>query len=199
MRIVIATANPAKLEELRSLLAPLDAGLLPRTAFSSEEIPETGLSFVENALIKARHAAKVAGLPAIADDSGIEVDALRGAPGIYSARYAGAQASDDDNLQKLLNELRGVPEAQRTARYRCVVVYMRHAEDPFPLICDGTWEGVITMTPRGSGGFGYDPIFYLPELRLTAAELSAEEKNRLSHRGQALRCLLGELRKHTRQ
>lgn len=193
MRIVIATANPGKLQELRNLLAPIYASLFPRSEFSVEEVPETGLSFAENAIIKARHAASVSGLPAIADDSGIEVDALHGAPGIYSARYAGSQASDRDNLQKLLHELRDVPEARRTARYRCVLVYMRRADDPFPLICSGTWNGLIASAPSGQGGFGYDPIFYLPELRLTAAELSSEEKNRRSHRGQALRCLLREL------
>lgn len=194
MRIVLATGNPGKLLELQALLAELGATVLPKSIFSNEDVAETGLSFVENALIKARHAAQISGLPAIADDSGIEVDALRGAPGIYSARYAGPQASDRDNLDKLLSDLQSVPEPQRTARYCCALVYMRHSEDPFPIVCQASWEGRIARAPRGTGGFGYDPIFWLDELALSAAELSADEKNRLSHRGQALRALLAELK-----
>lgn len=194
MRIVLATANPGKLLELQALLAELGATVLPKSVFSNEEVAETGLSFVENALIKARHAARISKLPAIADDSGIEVDALRGAPGIYSARYAGPRASDRDNLDKLLLDLQSVPEPQRTARYCCALVYMRHFEDPFPIVCQASWEGRIARAPRGTGGFGYDPIFWLDELAMSAAELSAGEKNRLSHRGQALRALLAELK-----
>ncbi|PZN33741.1 MAG: non-canonical purine NTP pyrophosphatase, RdgB/HAM1 family, partial [Proteobacteria bacterium] len=154
---------------------------------------ETGSSFVEDANLKARHAARAAGLAAIADDSGLEVDALGGAPGIHSARYAGGDASDADNLQKLLVELRDVPPAQRTARYRCALVYLRGPLDPAPLVCQASWEGRIVDRPRGTGGFGYDPIFELLDRPLTVAELSAEEKNRLSHRGQALRALVAQL------
>jgi XTP/dITP diphosphohydrolase len=152
-------------------------------------VEETGLSFVENALLKARNAALHTGLPALADDSGLEVDALHGAPGIYSARYAGAQASDDDNNRKLLAELAHVPDPQRGARYQCVVVYLCHDRDPMPVIRQGTWQGVIARDYRGAGGFGYDPLFYLPEYGRTAAELTAEKKNRISHRAQAMRAL----------
>jgi XTP/dITP diphosphohydrolase len=149
-------------------------------------VEETGLTFVENAILKARNAASHSGLPAIADDSGIEVDALQGAPGIYSARYAGLNASDGDNCRKLLDELKDVHELDRTARFQCLLVYMRHAEDPTPMIFQGTWEGSILMSPQGENGFGYDPVFYVPSEGCSAAELDAEVKNRLSHRGQAL-------------
>jgi len=194
MRLVLATNNPGKLAELQALLAPLAMEVLPQSRFTSTAVAETGLSFVENAILKARHAASVSGLPAIADDSGIEVDALHGAPGIYSARYSGADATDQENLDKLLFELRAVPAPRRTARYRCALVFMRWDLDPSPLICQASWEGVIIDTPRGSGGFGYDPIFNLPDRNLTAAELGAQEKNRISHRGQALRALVEKLR-----
>ena len=194
MRLVLATNNSGKLAELQALLAPLAMDVVPQSRFTSTAAAETGLSFVENAILKARHAARASGLPAIADDSGIEVDALHGAPGIYSARYASAGATDRENLQKLLFELRAVPAARRTARYRCALVFMRWDLDPSPLICQASWEGVIIDTPRGAGGFGYDPIFNLPDCNLTAAELVAEEKNRLSHRGQALRALVEILR-----
>lgn len=194
MRLVLATNNPGKLAELQALLAPLAIEVLPQSRFTSTAVAETGLTFVENAILKARHAATVSGLPAIADDSGIEVDALHGAPGIYSARYAGASATDHENLDKLLLELRGVPAAKRTARYRCALVFMRWDLDPSPLICQASWDGVIIDTPRGAGGFGYDPIFNLPDRGLTAAELEAHEKNRISHRGQALRALVERLR-----
>jgi XTP/dITP diphosphohydrolase len=194
MRLVLATNNSGKLAELQALLAPLAMDVLPQSRFTSIAVAETGLSFVENAILKARHAARASGLPAIADDSGIEVDALHGAPGIYSARYAGADATDQENLAKLLFELRDVPAADRTARYRCALVFMRWDLDPSPLICQASWDGVIIDTPRGAGGFGYDPIFNLPDRNLTAAELGAQEKNRLSHRGQALRALVEKLR-----
>ncbi|HMN45825.1 MAG TPA: RdgB/HAM1 family non-canonical purine NTP pyrophosphatase [Povalibacter sp.] len=193
MRLVLATGNRGKLQELQALLAPLAIDVLPQSQFTSVAAEETGLSFVENAILKARHAAHVSGLPAIADDSGIEVDALRGAPGIYSARYAGDRASDQQNLDKLLHDLRDVPLAQRTARYRCALAFMRWDSDASPLVCQASWEGRIVDTPRGSGGFGYDPIFEV-EPGVTAAELPAEEKNRRSHRGQALRQLVAELR-----
>lgn len=185
-KIVLATGNPGKARELNALLVDLGLEVMPQSAFRIPEIEETGLSFVENAILKARNAAQHSGLPAVADDSGLEVDALDGSPGIYSARYAGPKASDWDNLEKLLLELRQLPDGQRSAHYQCLLVYMRHALDPTPIICQGTWEGVIARAPRGENGFGYDPIFYLPALKKTAAELDPAEKNRLSHRGQAL-------------
>lgn len=196
MRVVVATNNPGKLQELRALLAPLAFEVLPQSAFTSVAVDETGLTFVENAILKARHAAEISGLPAIADDSGLEVDALHGAPGIHSARYAGDEASDDANLKKLLAELRAVPESQRAARYRCALVFMRWNLDPAPLVCQASWEGRIIDTPRGSGGFGYDPVFELPDRGVTAAELPAQEKNRLSHRGRALQELASQLQAH---
>ncbi|HEY7639482.1 MAG TPA: RdgB/HAM1 family non-canonical purine NTP pyrophosphatase [Steroidobacteraceae bacterium] len=194
MRVVLATGNPGKLHELRAMLAPLAIEVVPLSDFTRAAVAETGLSFVENAIIKARHAAQLAQLPAIADDSGLEVDALRGAPGIYSARYAGEHASDADNLRKLLAALHGRPVAERGGRYCCALVYMRWAEDPFPLVSQATWEGRIAVAPRGTGGFGYDPVFELPP-GVTVAELPAAEKNQLSHRGQALRGLVAQLQR----
>lgn len=188
-QIVLASGNPGKLREFRDLFNGGGIELLPQSAFEVPAAEETGLSFVENALLKARNASLHTGLPALADDSGIEVDALHGAPGIYSARYAGNGATDGDNNRRLLDELEQVPDAQRGARYQCVIVYLRHARDPMPVICQGTWEGRIARDYRGDGGFGYDPLFYLPEYGCTAAELTAEEKNRVSHRGQATRAL----------
>lgn len=193
MRVVLATANLKKLAELQALLAPLAMDVVPQSAFTGVSADETGLTFVENAILKARHAAKASGLPAIADDSGIEVDALHCAPGIYSARYAGPDATDQRNLDKLLAELRDVAPNERTARYRCALVYMRWELDPAPLICQASWEGVIIDNPRGTGGFGYDPIFKLVDRDVTAAELPAAEKNRISHRGIALRALVESL------
>jgi XTP/dITP diphosphohydrolase len=185
-KLVLASGNPGKLRELSALLDDLGHELLPQSDFNVPEAEETGTTFVENAIIKARHAAERTGLPALADDSGIEVDALDGAPGVYSARFAGNDANDDANNALLVEKLRDVPAGQRNARYRAVIVFMRHAGDPSPLICEGSWEGMIQLSPQGDGGFGYDPYFYLPELGCTSAELSAAEKNRLSHRGQAL-------------
>ena len=187
--IVLASNNAGKVREFSQLLADVRIQVIPQGEVGVPEVAETGLSFVENAILKARNAARFSGLPAMADDSGIEVDALNGAPGIYSARYAGPGAGDADNLRKLLVDLEGVPDARRTARYQCVLAYLRHAADPTPLICQGTWEGLILRAPRGENGFGYDPIFLVPTHRLTAAELDPAEKNRLSHRGQALRQL----------
>ena len=185
-RLVLASGNPGKLRELKRILDGLGYDLHPQSEFGVSEAEETGTTFVENAIIKARHAAAHTGLPALADDSGIEVDALDGAPGVYSARFAGAGADDAANNALLVEKLRDLPADRRTARYRAVIVLMRHAADPSPLICEGSWEGLIQLEPAGTGGFGYDPYFYLPALGCTSAELSADEKNRLSHRGQAL-------------
>lgn len=192
-RIVLASNNVGKVREINQLLAEQQIEILPQSECGVPDVEETGLSFVENAILKARNAAAHSGLPAIADDSGIEVDALRGAPGIYSARFAGAGASDQANLEKLLEELAPVPDDQRSARFQCLLVYMRHGSDPTPLICQGTWEGRILHAPRGENGFGYDPVFFVPGQDRSAAELPPEIKNRLSHRGQALQKLLVEL------
>jgi XTP/dITP diphosphohydrolase len=192
-RAVLASANLGKLRELASLLAPAGFELLSQAALGIHSVPETGTSFLENALLKARHAAAAAGLPALADDSGIEVDALGGRPGAFSARFAGEGASDAANLARLLAELAGVPEQRRSARYRCVVAWVRTADDPAPLTSEGTWEGRIALAPRGSGGFGYDPAFIPAGEQRTAAELSAVEKNQVSHRAQALARLVAAL------
>jgi len=192
MRVVLATNNAGKVRELSELLAPLGIEVLPQSQFTTVSAEETGLSFIENAILKARHAAEAAGLPAIADDSGIEVDALHGAPGIYSARYAGAGASDSSNLEKLLADVRS--HANRAARYQCALAYVRWPGDPSPLICQASWEGRVIDVPRGTGGFGYDAIFEIAELGVTAAEMSAADKNRVSHRGKALRELVAQLR-----
>ena len=192
-KIVLASGNQGKVREINQILAGLDMEVVPQSDFDVPEIEETGLTFVENAILKARNATKCTGLPAIADDSGLEVDALRGAPGIYSARYAGPDTDDSKNLQKVLQEMAGIPEAERTARFQCLLVYMEHDLDPTPIICQGTWEGRITTAPAGENGFGYDPVFFVLEHGCTSAQLSAEEKNRLSHRGQALQCLLRAL------
>jgi XTP/dITP diphosphohydrolase len=197
-RIVLATGNPGKLRELRSLLSSLPVQVVPQSDFDLEEAEENGLSFVENALIKARHASRHTGLPAIADDSGLAVDALGGAPGIYSSRYAGGQASDSDNVARLLQVMQDTDKARRTARFHCVAVYVAHADDPAPLICQGEWEGSIASQPIGEGGFGYDPVFLLPDGR-TAAQLAREEKNCVSHRARAMRCLVSALEKRLGQ
>ena len=185
-QLVLASGNSGKLLELSAILDDLGYQLTAQSEFNVEEVAETGTTFVENAIIKARHAAKQTGLAALADDSGIEVDALNGAPGVYSARFSGPGASDATNNALLVEKLHAVPVAERSARYRAVIVLMRHAADPSPLICEGSWEGVIQLQPAGDGGFGYDPYFFLPELGCTSAELSAADKNRLSHRGKAL-------------
>ncbi|MFQ5487648.1 MAG: RdgB/HAM1 family non-canonical purine NTP pyrophosphatase [Gammaproteobacteria bacterium] len=193
--IVLATGNSGKVREMAALLEPLAVHILPQSAFTVPEIEETGLTFVENAILKARNACRHTGLPTIADDSGLAVDALRGAPGIYSSRYAGAAADDRANVEKLLADLADTPEEARSARFICLMVYLRHAEDPTPLICQGSWEGLILRAPRGSGGFGYDPVFYVPSHDCSSAELPPEVKNRLSHRGQALRQLVERLQR----
>ncbi|KAA6185305.1 RdgB/HAM1 family non-canonical purine NTP pyrophosphatase [Thiohalocapsa marina] len=184
--LVLASNNAGKVREINQMLSGTGIRVRPQGEFGIGEADETGLSFVENAILKARHASQACGLPAIADDSGLEVDALNGAPGIYSARYAGAGAGDAANNDKLLAALRGLPETERSARFQCVLVYLHHAEDPTPLICQGTWEGRILDAPRGQHGFGYDPIFFVPEQGCSSAELDPARKNALSHRGQAL-------------
>jgi XTP/dITP diphosphohydrolase len=193
-RIVLASNNRGKIREFNELLTDLEIEVHPQGEFGVPEVEETGLTFVENAILKARHASLHTGLPAIADDSGIEVDALNGAPGIYSARYAGAGAGDAANVEKLLEALQEVPEAERAARFQCLLVYMRHGSDPTPIICQGTWEGRILFEPVGENGFGYDPVFHVPTHICSAAELPADVKNALSHRGQALRQLVSRLK-----
>ncbi|MCG7929868.1 MAG: RdgB/HAM1 family non-canonical purine NTP pyrophosphatase [Candidatus Thiodiazotropha lotti] len=192
-RIVLASNNAGKVREINQLLASEQITVVPQKDFNIPDAIEDGLSFVENAIKKARHASSLSGLPAIADDSGIEVDALSGAPGIYSARFAGAGASDEENLQKLLSCIEDIPEEKRTARFQCLMVYMRHAEDPTPIICQGSWEGRILFEPQGENGFGYDPIFYVPTHDCSSAQLEPQTKNSLSHRGQALKALLQAL------
>ncbi|EJL86663.1 XTP/dITP diphosphatase [Pantoea sp. GM01] len=193
-KVVLATGNPGKVRELADLLAAFGLDIVAQTELGVESAEETGLTFIENAILKARHAADITGLPAIADDSGLAVDALGGAPGIYSARYAGVDASDQQNLEKLLVALENVPEGKRQAQFHCVLVYVRHAADPTPLVFHGSWTGEITRSAAGEGGFGYDPIFYVPELGKTAAELSKDEKRAVSHRGKALTLLLEAMR-----
>ncbi len=189
IRIVLASNNPGKQREIAQLLSGYEIEVIPQSNFNVEDVEESGLTFVENAILKARHASAAANLPAIADDSGIEVDALGGAPGIYSARYAGPGSSDQDNNDKLLAELDGVPDELRRARFQCIVVFMRYAKDATPVICSGTWQGYILHHPRGTHGFGYDPLFYVPTHQCASAELPPEVKNQISHRAQALRAL----------
>jgi XTP/dITP diphosphohydrolase len=191
--LVLASANPGKIKELQQMLGGLGFNILPQTQLNIEDIEETGLSFVENSILKARNAAAHANLPAIADDSGLEVDFLDGAPGIYSARFAGEGATDATNRDKLLELMKNAPENQRSARYQTVIVYMRHANDPTPLICQGTWEGTIALSEKGEGGFGYDPIFQVTETNCRAAELDRQTKNKISHRGKAIANLLMRL------
>jgi len=194
--IVIASGNKGKLREIEQVVTPLGFSITPQTALGITDADETGLTFIENALIKARHAATITQQPALADDSGLEVDFLQGQPGIYSSRYAGTDASDSDNVSKLLQALEGVPEQQRTARFQCVIVYLRHANDPTPIICQGSWEGRIATAPAGESGFGYDPVFYVPSEQCVAAELTADTKNKLSHRGKALAALIEQFKKN---
>jgi XTP/dITP diphosphohydrolase len=193
VRVVLASGNSGKLRELGSLVAPFGFDLVAQSTLGVETPAETGKTFAENALLKARHAAAATNLPALADDSGIEVDALGGRPGIYSARYAGEGANDQANLRKMLDEMRDVPAPQRTARYHCVIAFVTTATDPAPILANGTWEGTLIHEPRGLGGFGYDPIFVPRGFDRTAAELDPGEKNSLSHRGQALRVLVMQL------
>ncbi|AQP36971.1 XTP/dITP diphosphatase [Vibrio anguillarum] len=192
-KIVLATGNQGKVREMADLLVDFGFDVVAQTELNVPEAEETGTTFIENAIIKARHAAKITGLPAIADDSGLEVDYLQGAPGIYSARYAGENASDQQNLEKLLAAMEGVPDEQRTARFHCVLVFMRHENDPTPLVCHGTWQGRILHQAHGSNGFGYDPIFFVPEDNCASAELLPARKKQLSHRGKALKMLFKTL------
>ena len=193
MKVVLASNNPGKLRELDAVLRPMGWELVAQSALEVPEAEETGTTFEANALLKARHAAACTGLAALADDSGIEVDALDGRPGVYSARYAGPQCDDEANNRLLLRELEGVPEDRRSARYQCVIVLVRDAEDPDPLIARGVWEGRILDVPRGSNGFGYDPLFYVPTHGCASAELAPDAKNAISHRGAALRALVEQL------
>lgn len=193
MQVVLASSNAGKVREFMQLLAGVGMDVRPQSEFNVPDADETGLTFVENAILKARNAAELTGLPAIADDSGIEVDSMQGQPGIYSARYAGVGAGAAACNQKLLYELKGVPEARRTARFRCCIVMMLHANDPSPIIAEGTWEGRILEQPSGHEGFGYDPLFFVPTHNMAAAQMDPQEKNRISHRGQALQRLLERL------
>ncbi len=193
-KVVLATGNAGKVRELADLLSDFGLDVVAQTSLGVDSADETGLTFIENAILKARHAAQITELPAIADDSGLAVDALGGAPGIYSARYAGEDGNDGKNLHKLLETMKQVPDGQRQARFHCVLVYLRHAADPTPLVCHGSWEGQITRQPAGNGGFGYDPVFFVPSEGKTAAELTREEKRAISHRGQALKLLLEAMR-----
>jgi XTP/dITP diphosphohydrolase len=192
--ILLASGNKGKVNELKEMLAPLGLNVVPQSEFNVEEVPETGTTFIENAIIKARHASKVTGLPCIADDSGLEVAALNGAPGIYSSRFAGEGATDGTNIDKLLRLLDGVEENKRQARFVCVLVFMRHADDPTPIICQGSWDGVISTQRQGEHGFGYDPVFFQPQLNLAAAQLNPEQKHLLSHRGKALKQLMSQFK-----
>uniref|UniRef100_A0A3B0MDW0 dITP/XTP pyrophosphatase n=1 Tax=Arsenophonus endosymbiont of Trialeurodes vaporariorum TaxID=235567 RepID=A0A3B0MDW0_9GAMM len=192
-KVVLATGNVGKVSEFAELLKECNLNIIAQTELAISAIEETGLTFVENAILKARHAAKASGFAAIADDSGLSVNALKGAPGIYSARFAGENASDEENLHKLLSIMKDIPNNHRQAQFHCILVYLRHFADPTPIICGGICQGVLTHEPKGSNGFGYDPIFYDSKLKLTAAQLTKVQKNALSHRGQALKMLLGSL------
>jgi XTP/dITP diphosphohydrolase len=190
MKIVFASNNEHKLLEIKQLFKPKNIEIISQVQLKIPEIEETALTFVENAILKARNACQHANLPAMADDSGLEVDALLGKPGIYSARYAGARATYADNIAKLLQELRAIPQAKRSARFQCIIVFMKSAADPTPIICQGTWEGEIVFEPKGTNGFGYDPVFWVPTHKCTAAQLSLELKNKISHRALAWQKIL---------
>ena len=193
-KIVLASGNLGKLKEFKNIFSNQGMNVLPQSQFKIDDAEETGLTFVENAIIKARHAAKISGLPALADDSGLEVDALRGKPGIYSARFSGEDATDASNNEKLLQMMKNIPHDQRTARFHCVLVLLRHAEDPVPLIFQGRWEGQILLEPQGNNGFGYDPLFFALDQQCCSAELEPEVKNQVSHRGKAMQSLIRALK-----
>lgn len=193
-KIVLATGNQGKVREMADVLSDFGFDVVAQSEFNVSDVAETGTTFIENAIIKARHAAKETGLPAIADDSGLEVDALNGAPGVYSARYSGEGATDQKNIDKMLTAMEGIPAEKRTARFHCVLVLMKHENDPTPLICHGSWEGHITTEQQGENGFGYDPIFWVSEDNCSSAELEPARKKQLSHRGQALKKLFAALK-----
>lgn len=193
MKVVLASGNKGKLKEFNQLLSPLDIEVVPQSDFNVSSVEETGLTFIENAILKARHASEISGLPAIADDSGLEVDALKGAPGIYSARFSGENATDASNNQKLLDALKDTTNEERTARFQCVLVYLKHPADPTPIVCQASWEGSILREARGDQGFGYDPLFWVPSKECSSAELDRDEKNKMSHRGKALRALIKQM------
>tara|TARA_B110000196_G_scaffold183701_1_gene157375 strand:- start:215 stop:811 length:597 start_codon:yes stop_codon:yes gene_type:complete len=193
MKVVLATSNQGKLREFERLFSNSGLEVQPQSKFNIPDAIEDGLSFVENALIKARHASRLSGLPAIADDSGLEVDHLKGAPGIYSSRFAGDNSTDEENISKLLLALDGIHPSDRSARFQCIIVLIEHANDPTPVIAQGCWEGSVAIQPKGSHGFGYDPIFYLPKFECTSAELEHEVKNRISHRSKAMKELINKL------
>ncbi|WP_375321760.1 XTP/dITP diphosphatase [Aliivibrio logei] len=193
-KIVLATGNQGKVREMADVLSDFGFNVVAQSEFNVSDVAETGTTFIENAIIKARHAAKETGLPAIADDSGLEVDALNGAPGVYSARYSGEGVTDQKNIDKMLAAMEGVPTEKRTARFHCVLVLMKHENDPTPLICHGSWEGHITTEQQGENGFGYDPIFWVSEDNCSSAELEPARKKQLSHRGQALKKLFAALK-----
>ena len=193
-KIVLATGNQGKVREMADVLSDFGFDVVAQSEFNVSDVAETGTTFIENAIIKARHAAKETGLPAIADDSGLEVDALNGAPGVYSARYSGEGATDQKNIDKMLAAMDGIPTEKRTARFHCVLVLMKHENDPTPLICHGSWEGHITTEQQGENGFGYDPIFWVSEDNCSSAELEPARKKQLSHRGKALKKLFAALK-----
>ncbi|MEK7991697.1 MAG: XTP/dITP diphosphatase, partial [Thiotrichaceae bacterium] len=195
-KIVIASGNKGKIREFQQIFTDFHIEVVPQTQFNVSNVEETGLTFVENAILKARHATQQTQLPALADDSGLEVDALKGAPGIYSARFAGEGASDQNNNQLMLEKLQDIAESERTARFQCIIVFMRHAEDATPLICQGTWEGRILTAPQGDNGFGYDPLFFVPTHDCSSAQLAPEIKNQLSHRGQAIQLFKQQVKKY---
>lgn len=195
--LILASANKGKIKELQDMLGGLGINIIPQQQLGIEDAEETGLTFVENAILKARHAAEISGLPAIADDSGLEVDYLKGAPGIYSARFSGAGATDQSNLDKLMAEMRDAPTHQRSARYQTVIAVMAHGSDPTPILCHGTWEGEIAFEAKGDQGFGYDPVFKPADADCHAAELEKSVKNTISHRGKAINELLEKLRQKT--
>ena len=195
--LVLASANKSKIKELQDMLGGLGINIIPQRQLGIEDAEETGLTFVENAILKARHAAEISGLPAIADDSGLEVDYLKGAPGIYSARFSGVGATDQSNLDKLMLEMQDAPADKRSARYQTVIAVMTHGSDPTPILCQGTWEGEIAFEEKGSEGFGYDPVFKPLDADCHAAELEKSVKNAISHRGKAISKLLEKLRHHS--
>lgn len=192
-KIVLASGNKKKVAELQLLLTPLGVEIIPQNTLDICDVAETGLTFIENAILKARHASRLSGLPAVADDSGLEVDALCGAPGIYSARFAGEPSNDEKNNRLLLEKLAAVTDDLRSARFQCVIVYLRHVDDPTPIICQGSWEGSILREPKGDNGFGYDPLFFVPTHQCSAAQLKADIKGQISHRGKAMKQLLEAL------